>query len=60
MIMEDPCNEKKVGRKKICPQILQIPKGGVLLLQDITRKFNIKIALNEMIFMFVHLIILLV
>jgi len=60
MIMEDPCSEKKVGRKTICPQILQTPKGGVLLLQDITRKFNIKIALNEIICMFVHLIILLV
>ncbi len=58
--MEDPCSEKKVSRKKICPQILQTPKGGVLLLQDITRKFNIKIALNEMICMFVHLVILLV
>ncbi len=58
--MEDPCSEKKVGRKKICPQILQTPKGGVLLLQGITRKFDIKIALNEMICMFVHLIILLV
>jgi hypothetical protein len=57
--MEDPCSEKKVGRKKICPQILKILKGGVLLLQNITRKFNIKIALNEMICMFVHLIILL-
>jgi len=59
MIMEDPCSEKKVGRKKVCLQILQTPKGGVLLLQDITRKFNIKIALNETICMFVHLIIFL-
>jgi hypothetical protein len=58
--MENPCSEKKVDRKKGCPQVLQTLEGGVLLLQNIIRKFNIMIALNEVICMFVHLIILLV
>jgi hypothetical protein len=44
---KDPSGEKKVGRKKGCPRVLQTPKGGVLLLQDIIRELNIKAALNE-------------
>ncbi len=53
---KDPSGEKKVGRKKGCPRVLQTPKGGVLLLQDIIRELNIKAALNEVMCLFVHLI----
>jgi hypothetical protein len=57
---KDPSAEKKVGRKKGCPRVLQTAKGGVLLLQDIIRELNIKAALNEVMCLFVHLILLLV
>jgi hypothetical protein len=57
---KDPSGEKKVGRKKGCPRVLETPKGGVLLLQDIIRELNIKAALNEVMCLFVHFILLLV
>jgi hypothetical protein len=45
--VKNASGEKKLGRRKGCPLVIQTPKGGVLLLQHIIRELNIKAALNE-------------